>query len=229
MEMFYIPEGEFIMGSEDNKGLENEYPQHSVFLNSFWMDRTEITNAMYEECVKENVCSEPAYLMTMSRDTYFYDDQYNAYPVIAVNWDQANTYCQWVGSRLPTEAEWEKAARGTDGRQYPWGDFSPNESLANCNDNLGDTAEVGSYPEGSSPYGVLDLSGNVFEWVADWYGVYQSDDTKNPLGPSSGENRIIRGGAFELGNIHLRATYRGEIEPEATYFDIGFRCAMDGK
>ncbi len=227
MAMVYIPEGEFLMGSED--GDSDEKPEHTVYLNAYWIDQTEVTNAQYQQCVKDGACSSPYRSSSYSRNNYYGNSTYADYPVIYVNWNQANDYCEWAGRRLPTEAEWEKAARGTDGRTYPWGEESPNADLANYNINVGDTTEVGSYPAGASPYGTLDMAGNVWEWVADWYGgsYYDSSPLENPQGPASGDYRVVRGGSWDLHEGYLRTANRLNLVYDNSYYSYpGFRCAL---
>lgn len=192
----YVPAGEFMMGSPDGIGGFDEHPQHSVLLDAFWIMQTEVTNAQFAKCVATGACTAPD-------NSRWQDTAYADHPVTAVDWSQANAYAEWVGGRLPTEAEWEKAARGTDGRTYPWGDEQPNESSANCCNFVGDTMPVGSYPAGASPYGLLDMAGNVWEWTADWYdsryyGESQYSDPTGPTGPFFGDLRALRGGSFLL-------------------------------
>ena len=173
MVMVFVPEGGFMMGSEEDYPEEN--PMHGISLDSYWIDQTEVTNGMYSQCVAAGACLPPTNITSSSRTVYYGDERFDIYPVIYVDWAMAQTYCSWAGGRLPTEAEWEKAARGVDRRTYPWGNAAPSCSLANfwgtgggC---VGDTSPVGSYLFGASPYGVLDMAGNVWEWVSDWFNV----------------------------------------------------------
>ena len=158
-------------------------------------------------------CSEP-------NNTRWNDLAYAEHPVVNVNWDQANAYATWAGGRLPTEAEWEKACRGTDGRIYPWGDEPPTAELANFANNVGDTTPVGSYPNGASPYGALDMAGNVWEWTADWYAAdyYANSPPANPPGPATGDVRVVRGGAFDYNENDVRCAARDDCYPN---YDVG--------
>ncbi|MGH2619751.1 MAG: formylglycine-generating enzyme family protein, partial [Anaerolineales bacterium] len=165
--MVFVPAGPFEMGS--NSGDNSERPVHTVTLDAFWIDRTEVTNAMYEMCVNAGACESPGRTESYSRSSYHGDSQFANYPVIFVSWYDAKASCEWAGRRLPTEAEWEKAARGKDGRTFPWGNASPDANLLNFDLDVGDTTETGEYPAGASPYGALDMAGNVWEWVNDWY------------------------------------------------------------
>ena len=166
MELVYALTGEFIMGSE---AYADEKPQRTENLDAYRIDRTEVTNAMYAQCVANGACSLPVAYHSYTHDSYFDNLTYAGYPVMYVDGSQASAYCQWAGRRLPTEAEWEKAGRGEDGRTYSWGEQIPTCSLANYSGCVGDTQAVGSYPEGASPYGALDMAGNMWEWVADVY------------------------------------------------------------
>ena len=224
MVLVYVPEGEFLMGSENGEGDED--PEHTVYLDAFWIDSTEVTNAQYRLCYDAGICSYPNINSSATRGRYFNNYKYENYPVIGVDWYQAKEYCEWAGKRLPTEAEWEKAARGTDGRTYPWGEESPNADLANYNEN--DTKEVGSYPAGASPYGALDMAGNVREWVADWHDsdYYDSSPFKNPQGPVSGTYRVIRGGGSWDDEWCLRTANRNYSDNGNWNGDLGFRCAL---
>lgn len=229
-EMLYIPEGEFEMGS--NSGQEDEKPVRNIFLDGYWIDKYEVTNGLYQKCVSEGVCKEPSQFDSNTRVSYYSNPVYNNYPVIFVDWNQANTYCQWAGGALPTEAQWEKAARGTNGGEYPWGNARPNRPFGNFVDpNMRDTSEVGLYPAGASFYGVMDMAGNVWEWVGDWYRPYYDPDlTENPQGPENGEYRIRRGGAWYSESIYLRSAYRYNYAyPNEVDRGTGFRCVVPGE
>jgi serine/threonine-protein kinase len=219
--MVFVPAGEFTMGSND---YSDEKPPHTVYLDAFWIDKFEVTNAAYKKCVDVGKRQPPSSPKSNTRDSYYGDLQYGNYPVIYVSWNDANACCTWAGKRLPTEAEWEKAARGTDGRIYPWGNTFE-QSRLNSGMVVGDTTEVGKYPSGASPYGVLDMAGNVWEWVADWYGSYPSGTQRNPTGPMSGEGRVVRGGALYLDWYNVRVAVRHVLAPTASLSNVGFRCA----
>jgi len=238
MNLLYIPDGTFVMGSES--GGANEQPQNKVHVNAFWIDRTEVTNGMYEACVTAAVCAQPVNTYSYTRTSYFSNPSYADYPVIFVNWNMAKTYCEWVGRRLPTEAEWEKAARGPSGNVYPWGNVFDGSVVnfcdANCpflyinesyNDGYADTAPVGSYFLGKSVYGALDMAGNVWEWVNSMYRPYPFDENDGREELTSGETRVIRGGSLNLTDYHLRSSYRRRYLPSFNSHDLGFRCAMD--
>jgi formylglycine-generating enzyme required for sulfatase activity len=218
MAMLFVPPGEFIMGS------------NTVYLDSFWIDKTEVTNVMYSRCVQAGECSPPRSDVSHTRESYYGNPEFDSYPVIYVSWLDAQNYCSWIGGRLPTEAEWEKAARGTDGRQFPWGDQDPSGVIGLLNYQAQDTTTVGSYPDGASPYGALDMAGNVSEWVADWLSLdyYNSPPQSNPLGPDSGEYRVWRGGSWANTSTDLLHTYgRTGNFPTDSSGGIGFRCARD--
>jgi formylglycine-generating enzyme required for sulfatase activity len=226
MAMEYVPEGIFIMGT--NSANSGGQLVHNVFLDAFWIDKTDITNAMYSLCVKAGACQAPSQSNSSTRTSYFGNLQYDNYPVIWVNWEDASSYCQWAGARLPTEAQWEKAMRGTDGRPYPWGTSNPNKSLLNYDQNNGDTTTVDSYPSGASPYGALDMAGNVWDWVNDWYGAnyFATSPSANPQGPSGGTFRVLRGGAWNNYAISfINSSLRDWQNSGYASNSVGFRCA----
>lgn len=228
MQLIYIPAGKFTMGY--GTGKADESPAHEIMLDEFWIDRTEVTNAQYAACVAAGDCLAPVSTGSFARPDYHLNPAYADYPVIYINYEQARTYCTWAGRCLPTEAEWEKAARGTDERLYPWGNNAPSPNLLNFNRNVGDTSAVGSYPNGASPYGVMDMSGNVIEWVADWYDprYYDSAPRLNPPGPVQGIERVLRGGSWQDTDVsRIRLVYRLPRQPQArSERYIGFRCAV---
>ncbi len=222
MVMVYVPAGTFTMGRD--LAPDDQRPGHDVTLDAFWLDQTEVTNAEYDPCAAAGVCSA----------SDFADDRQlngDTQPVAGVSWFDADAYCAWVGARLATEAEWEYAARGPEEYAYPWG----NEALpgyANCaNEWCGDqfpaTAPVGSFPQGASWVGALDLSGNVWEWINDWYaaGYYGVSPEQNPSGPAEGTTKVIRGGSWQYNLANIRATMRGAAYPAARSQYLGFRCA----
>jgi formylglycine-generating enzyme required for sulfatase activity len=239
MPIIYIPAGNFTMGSENY--YDNEKPVHDVYLDAYWIDKFEVTNAQYQMCVNVDKCVAPKKSRSFTRDHYYDDPNYAHFPVMYVTWFNAQDYCEWAGGRLPTEAEWEKAARGdTVTRVYPWGgaldggkanycdrNCESDKKDPNVNDGYGDTAPIGNYPEGASPFGAMDMAGNVWEWVADWYGAeYYSRQTtwSNPTGPTSGEDRVIRGGSWINTAIIMRVSNRYSYSSDTTYSSIGFRC-----
>jgi formylglycine-generating enzyme required for sulfatase activity len=233
-EMILIPAGDFLMGCPEGEGEPHERPQHIVYLDAFYIDKYEVTNAQYQRFIDETGHRAPA---------YWNDNRFNAanYPVVGVSWFDAEAYCKWANKRLPTEAEWEKAARGTDGRKYPWGNEAPDAGgiwRANyapegnrAADGFEYTAPVGSFPGGASPYGVMDMAGNVLEWVTDWYSrdYYSISPKSNPKGPSSGRYRVHRGGSWDNIEINLRTVnrIRAGIYPVNRFNFLGFRCAKD--
>ncbi len=209
--MAYIPAGAFTMGATDLQAgaFSLERPPHPVTLDAYWIAQTEVTNAQYARCVKAGRCQPPLTSESFTRKSYYGNLDYDNYPVVFVSWDDAHAYCSWVGGRLPSEAEWEKAARGDDSRTYPWGEKldcahanyweyerQDRRTGSHTLKHLGcqkDTVAVGSYPSGASPFGILDMVGNVAEWVADWYGKYSSSAQVNPAGPLDGSYRVLRG------------------------------------
>jgi len=224
MLMVYVEAGVFQMGG--GNGWPNENPEHSVTLDSYWIDQTEVTNGKYALCVQSGACSPPADPSSITRASYYGSGQYEKYPVVHISWDQARVYCEWAGSRLPTEAEWEKAARGEESRIYPWGNTVA-KTFANYDQRDGDTSAVGSYESGKSPYGAYDMAGNVWEWVEDWYGesYYRESPVSNPNGPTSGVMRVLRGGAWFTKDFYVRSTFRYAYDPSLSDVLNGFRCA----
>lgn len=244
--MVQVPAGTFLMGSlPDSSGLPgldrnpepepDEFPQRAVFLPTFWIDRTEVTNADYRACVEAAVCAR----QSGGDPNYHNLPRFDKYPALFVSWQDAQTYCRWLGKRLPGEAEWEKAARGDDGRIWPWGNalqdnFAFPVQRANVGDSgIGSITETGNFPNGASPYGALDMSGNVWEWTNDWYKftyyAERPDPDRSPPGPSEADSsgrKVIRGGSYLTVGIDSRTTERNAIAPDAA-FDVGFRCAQD--
>jgi formylglycine-generating enzyme required for sulfatase activity len=236
MTMVYVPGGEFKMG----KTWSLQDRVHTVELGSFWIDQTEVTNAHYRRCVEAGACQAPT---TCSWGEPTYGDASKAdHPVICVTWQAASNYCRWAGGRLPTEAEWEYAARGPLATTYPWGDDFDGTRLNSCDANCPHedervtdyddgqalTAPVGSYPSGASWCGALDLAGNVWEWIADWHGPYPLTRQTNPTGPESGSERLIRGGSWYHNDEYgfLRADNRHPFDPRDYNHLIGFRCVV---
>ena len=226
MVQVFVPEGEFLMGIGEEHKFANS-PQHRVYLDAFWMDQVEVTNAMYLKCIRAGGCSKPV------TDNIYYDQWvYRNYPMIYVVWDQAQEYCQWAGRRLPTEAEWEKAARGVDGNDYPWGNDPPTARLANFDETLIlEAVPSYRYPLGASPYGALNMAGNVREWVADWFDkdYYTYSPYANPTGPESGKKRSLRGGSYIENASEIAVYNRFSHNPVSAGLNRGFRCAQSAK
>lgn len=237
-DMVAVPRGRFAMGcnqSDDNACEPDEYPQHDVTLGGYAIDRTEVTWAAYRACMASGAC-EPMKLgrcWVWTGKGFLHGAELPAemrgddHPVVCVTWEEAASYCKAMGKRLPTEAEWERAARGVDSRLYPWGNEPPscrNTARESCTDF---TRAVGSYPDGASPVGALDMAGNVSEWISDWWhdASYARSFGPNPTGAETGEVRVVRGGSFYDGEADLRSSYRYGIEPEARISTLGFRCA----
>jgi eukaryotic-like serine/threonine-protein kinase len=226
MTMMYIPSGEFEMGSDD--GGKDEKPVHAVYLDAYWVDQTEVTNTMYAQCWQEKVCDIP------TSDKYIRSYEYRNHPVVYISWDDASTYCEWADARLPTEAEWEKAARGNTNGVYPWGSVI-NKTYANYHGNEGNTQPVGVYSRSQNVYGLDDMAGNVWEFTADWYSsdYYSISPTKNPTGPEQddalkGDRRVARGGSWGSTAEDLRVYSRHSFNPTSTGNAVGFRCARAG-
>ena len=241
MQMVFVPAGDFQRGCDPdhNGGVPcpaDELPLRTIYLNAFYIDRYEVTNAEYAMCVTAGFCTAPKNLSSISRSSYYDNPTYANYPVVWIHLVQAVDYCNWRGNRLPTEAEWEKAARGaSDTRAYPWGDGAPSCALANSwndagsNTCLGDTNQVGSYPAGASVYGALDMAGNVWEWVSDQYdpNYYSIAPSSNPTGPdwSIDADNVLRGGSFYEGWSSLRVAKRSHLGGGNCLNWNGFRCA----
>lgn len=224
MVMIYIPPGEFLMGTND-KAFQKSRPQRNVYLDGFWIDQTEVSNAMYARCVAAGACRAPIH--SESVNTVYTNPAHANDPVVYVRWEDAQAYCLWAGRRLPTEAEWEKAARGTDGRNCPRRNALPTADRLNFDDNIGAPLSVDRYPSGASPYGVLNMAGNAREWVADWYSAayYRYAPLRNPTGPASGEYKVLRGGSYLDGWREVLIVNRFYHAPRSPGENRGFRCA----
>ena len=266
-DMVLVPAGAFWMGSQPediqlrvddckksvkpenrekcDEWFRDEGPQRQVFLDAFYMDRYEVTNALFERFTAANAYRTTAeaegWGWVFAAATGKWDKVKGAtwrnpsgsgspapatHPVVQVSWNDADAYCKWAGKRLPTEAQWEKAARGVDGRRYPWGE-DWDTARANGDMSVKGTRPVGGYPSGASPYDIHDMAGNVFEWVADWYDAsyYQKGQDRNPPGPASGQQRVLRGGGWHSRPIAIRSTSRGTGVQDFRYNYTGFRCA----
>jgi len=224
MVMVYIPAGEFPMGSADSdpSAQPDQKPQHTVHLDAYRIDRTPVTNAMHARCVEAGECKKPS---SANYDMAEFAD----HPVVSVTWDEAKVYCDWAGGRLPTEAEWEKAARGTDGRIYPWGNDAPDTIVGSPEEGAGTTIKVGSIAADVSPYGVLDLFTNVRTWQLDWYDkdYYAASPPENPQGPSSGgSQRLARGGGWGGPPGRDQLSNHRSSDVAARSAQIGIRCAL---
>lgn len=253
MQMLYVPGGEFLMGSTDAQVetaigwcrdfyttcnswfYTREAPQHLVTLEPFWIDQTEVTNDQYRICVETGICQPPE--VCENGEPTYGDPLMGSHPVICVNWQQAVGYCQWSGSRLPTEAEWEFAARGPESLTFPWGDEFDGNLLNFCDvncefphtddrydDGFVQTSPVGTFPGGSSWVGAMDMAGNAYEWVADWLGEYTAEPVANPIGPDEGDQKIIKGGSWFYHVTSFRPAARAAVAPDKQMDSLGFRC-----
>jgi formylglycine-generating enzyme required for sulfatase activity len=250
--MVYVPAGEFEMGSPESGGNNN--PAHQVFLNNFWIDKHEVTNEKFITFSNEIGDQEESGVTWLNLDKnhavmiqdgeFRSQNNYENHPVVGVSWYGAAAYCEWVGGRLPTEAEWEYAARGLEEQNYPWSDAfgETNANLCDINcpsgwssfnydDGYEMTAPVGSFPSGASWCGAQDMAGNVWEWVADWYDsdYYEISPTDNPTGPDTGKSKVLRGGSWNDSPNRLRCTSRREYYPKGQDNETGFRCARDAE
>lgn len=233
-DMVEVPSSYSLIGAEwgDLSAQTNAKPIHMVRLDSFYIDKYEVTNAKYAECVAAGQCKAPEKTAGRTRDDYYTNPVYARFPVVNVSWQDAADYCKYAGKRLPTEAEWEKAARGTDDRRYSWGNASPKGIYINISAVPGDTETVNSHYEGRSMYGASDMSGNVSEWTSDWYSgdYYRSGaPLENPDGPAYGSERVVRGDNFASSLAGLHVTNRIGMDPQSSSDTVGFRCAKDAR
>jgi formylglycine-generating enzyme required for sulfatase activity len=268
----YVPGGEFTMGLSDaevdealalceeylegceRSWLDHEQPQHQVHVDGFWIGQTEVTNAGYKRFIEADGYTTPAYWTEegwqwkeeegVSEPEYWRDSTWSGaqQPVVGVSWYEADAFARWAGGRLPTEAEWEYAARGDDGRTFPWGDVWDGSKCNYCDSNCDPvawrdesvddgyhwTAPVGSYGSGASPFGALDMAGNVWEWCADWYDeeYYSQSPARNPAGPASGTSRVLRGGSWLNHRWYVRCACRRWHNPHVRINLIGFRVVV---
>ena len=230
--MAFIEEGYTTIGAQeqDIAASSNAKPIHTVYLHSYYMDILEVTNQQYAECVAAGLCSEPEDLSSETRDEYYGSDWFGRFPVVNVTWQDAQNYCEYVGKRLPTEAEWEKAAMGSeDYRRYSWGSYEPKTYTINMTKVPGDTEMGNSYPNGASPYGLVDVVGNVSEWVADWYSetYYSESPDVDPTGPEEGTEKVIRGDSWKTDLEDVHVTNRYALDPDSYDNATGIRCAKD--
>lgn len=219
--MVYVPAGQFLMGSPENVGRANERPQRSVFLEGYWIYAHPVTVAQFLAFCERDRRPRPSPPPWGWRDDH---------PVVNVTHEEARQYTQWAGASLPSEAQWERAARGTDGRAYPWGDGWDPRRCNSAEGGPGRTTPVHRHPGGVSPVGCWDMAGNAWEWCADWYdeAAYAHATTWNPRGPASGRQRVVRGGAWTGGEGELRVAYRGSSRPDRRADVRGFRCVRPG-
>jgi len=220
-QLVYIPAGDFIMGLGSG-----DAPQKTVSLDGYWIYKTDVTNKMYGQCVGTGNCAAPA--QEIGTPVYT-NPVYGDSPVVGVTWDMAANYCKWVQGQLPTEAQWEKAARGSDGKVYPWGNENAGCDLLNYKGCLGHTNGVNDYPAGRSQYGLLDMAGNVFQWVNDFYdpNYYDNMPSQNPTGPGTGDTHVIRGSSFESDASQTLSALRHYGGSGHTNYDLGFRCVVN--
>ena len=235
MTLLYVPAGEFTMGSDVNP---DEQPIHKVTLDAYWIDQTEVTNAQYAKCVADNgACKEPKNKSSYTHSSYYGNSEFDHYPVLNVDWNMAKAYCSWAGRELPSEAQWEKAARGTDGNIYAWGNTFDETAVnfcdVNCsldgadksfNDGYADVSPVENYPNGKSVFGAYDMAGNAWEWVNDWYDVYPGGDPA--ASADFGQKyRVLRGGSWSSLGSTVRSANRFVVDPTSAETNHGFRCS----
>ena len=241
LEMTLIPESEFIMGSDGANDNPDQKPKHKVFLNAYRISKYEVTNEQYKAFVmdgayrrKELWTAEGWQFIQENGVTYPAGWKVRGFedlrkPIVGVSWYEAYAFAKWLSMRLPTEAEWEKAARGTDGRVYPWGNqFDDTRVFYKA---IARPLKVGSFPTGASPYGILDMAGNVWEWVNDWYdeNYYSKSTSENPKGPTSGKLKVVRGGGWGCNRRQMQCAYRRHEKPTWRRLDVGFRVVQDVK
>ena len=232
-----IPAGSYPMGVPvgDRDGGRDEYPRHVIDIAAFYIDKYEVTNGRYLEFVKATDHRVPQNPKNPTRNLWegvSIPESLADRPVVNVDWADASAYCTWAGRRLPTEAEWEKAAKGNHDWRFPWGNVEPTNKHLNFNQKwIGERTlmPVGSYESGKSPYGVYDMAGNVWEWVNDWYDAkyYEKSPAKNPPGPASGTKKVIRGAGWQNETPTVRIFTRVDSDPTIRNESTGFRCAMD--
>jgi formylglycine-generating enzyme len=235
--MVLVPAGPFPMGvpKGDRDGGRDEYPRHQVDLDAFYIDKHEVTNGRYQQFVKATGHRIPQHPTNQARTLWKGDqvsDSVAERPAVNVDWHDAEAYCTWAGKRLPTEAEWEKSAKGTEDRRFPWGNVEPTAKHLNFNQQwIGEKTlmPVGSYELGKSPYGAYDMAGNVWEWVADWYdpAYYEKSPAKNPKGPEQGTDKVLRSSGWAVETPLVRIFTRVKSDPLIRNESTGFRCAMD--
>ncbi len=225
-DMILVPAGAFLRGSPEGEGTADERPQRDIFLDAFYIAKYPVTNRQYRKFMEKTRHTVPPFWFNTE---YNQDDQ----PVVGVTWHDAQAYCKWAHLRLPTEAEWEKAAGWEEEkklkRKFPWGDAAPERDRANFGNHLGRTTPVTKYLQGASPYGCLDMGGNAREWLQDWFDdeYYKAAPNKNPRGPSKGTMKGVRGGSFFSDADELRVSYRFYLEPGFSARTGGFRCVRD--
>jgi len=238
--MVLIPAGEFVMGTDAQGANPDQRPAHKVYLDAFYMDQHEVTNAQFEEFILGGGYENKKFWTREGWD-FIQKNKIRAplryrqnkvstepdHPVIGVSWYEAVAYATWAGKRLPTEAEWEKAARGTDQRIYPWGNQMDFSKL-NYFPHVTKVFAVGSFTQSATPYGLMDMAGSVWEWTADWYdeNYYTHSPRKNPTGPDLGKYRVLRGGGWDSIRLQLQCTYRHYEKEDRQTYSIGFRCAF---